>query len=311
MEEVLITDSLFIFPEHEKQIQEAGFNTTRLDKPEASEEELCEAIKGKAGYILGGVEKVTDSVIESADQLKVISFTGADWKNFVPAYELVRQKGIAVTNTPDATTNAVAEYTFALMLGMTRDIFSLGRTGDVSFGTTSSITGSTVGVVGMGYIGARVADVVRKFNPERVVYFSRSRKQHLESELNIEYLPLDELLQVSDIVTLHASKDAGDGYIAKNQLKQMKDGALLIDTSFTGAVNRDDLFNELKAGRIRAALDHPLDDRFKELPFSTLFYSNSHTAFNTQPNLQKVSDMTTKSLINFLREGHDQYQVEI
>ncbi len=69
---ILITDSLFIFKEHEQALVNAGYKIERLDKPAATEEELIEAIKGKVGYILGGIEKVTDKVIEAADKLRVI-----------------------------------------------------------------------------------------------------------------------------------------------------------------------------------------------------------------------------------------------
>ena len=80
MMKLLITDSLFIFPEHEKRLQDAGFEITRLDNPEATEAELIEAIKGKDAYILGGIEKVTAPVIAAADQLKIIALTGTVWQ---------------------------------------------------------------------------------------------------------------------------------------------------------------------------------------------------------------------------------------
>ena len=61
---ILVTDSLFLFDEHEKRLKDAGYEVVRLDKAAASEEELVEAIKGKDGYIIGGVEKVTKKVID-------------------------------------------------------------------------------------------------------------------------------------------------------------------------------------------------------------------------------------------------------
>ena len=81
---ILVTDSLFIFPKHEQQLKDAGYEVVRLDKPEASEDELCEAVKGTVGYILGGVEKVTDKVIEAADNLRAIVFSGIGYKGFIP-----------------------------------------------------------------------------------------------------------------------------------------------------------------------------------------------------------------------------------
>ena len=75
---ILITDSLFIFPEHEEKIRTAGYKIERLNEVEAGEDELIKAVKGKVGYILGGIEKITDKVVEAGAELKVISFTGSD-----------------------------------------------------------------------------------------------------------------------------------------------------------------------------------------------------------------------------------------
>lgn len=124
---ILVTDSLFIFKEHEEALRNAGYEIERLDKPEATEEELVAAVKGKVGYILGGIEKITDRVIEAADQLKVITFTGSDWQYFIPGHDLATKKGIGIANAPGANSGAVAEYTLAFMLAMTREIFDLGR----------------------------------------------------------------------------------------------------------------------------------------------------------------------------------------
>ncbi len=91
---VLVTDSLFIKDKHVKLLEAAGYEVERLDKPSATEEELCDAVRGKVGYILGGIEKVTDKVIESADGLKAIVFTGTGWQGFIPGHDLATKRGI-------------------------------------------------------------------------------------------------------------------------------------------------------------------------------------------------------------------------
>ena len=95
---ILITDSLFISLEHEQKLRDAGFEIERLDKPEATEAELIEAIKGKDGYILGGIEELTDKIIDSANNLKAIVFTGIGYKDFIPNHEYVMSKGIKIAN---------------------------------------------------------------------------------------------------------------------------------------------------------------------------------------------------------------------
>ncbi|MDO8497201.1 MAG: NAD(P)-dependent oxidoreductase [bacterium] len=306
---ILITDSLFIFREHEKMLCDVGYEVERLDKPDSTENELIQAVKGKVGYILGGIEKITDKVIDAADELKAIAFTGADWRNFIPGHVQATARGISIASTPGANTYAVAEYTVTIILAMTRNIFELGRTGEKKFQTVHSLNELTVGVVGMGHIGTRVTKILIALGVKKILYYSRTRKPDIERD-GVEFVDMETLLQNSDIVTLHASKEVGADFIGRNELSKMKDSALLVNCGFTGGVNVEALFQELKTGRIRAAQDDPMgDDRFGTLPLSVWFNSNSHTAFNTFEANKIASDMSTESLINLLSVGMDQYKV--
>ena len=302
---ILITDSFFIFPEHEKLLEDAGYEIERLNKPNASEEELIEVVQGKVGYILGGIEKVTEKVIEAGSELKAIVFTGADAKAFIHGFDLATRKGIAIANTPGANRFAVSEYTVALILAMVRNIFELGRTGKTQFQTTSSLNDLTVGIVGMGNIGSRVAEILKSLGTKEVLYHSRAEKQGVVAK----FVSLDELLEKSDVITLHASKEAGDGFIGKEELSQMKDGAILINCGFTGGVKKEALYQELNSGRLRAAQDDPMDERFNDLPLFNWFNSNAHTAYNTHEANRIASDMATQSILNLLEKGEDQYKM--
>jgi phosphoglycerate dehydrogenase-like enzyme len=306
---ILITDSLFIFEEHERLIKEAGYEIERLDKPEATEKELIEAIKGKIGYILGGIEKVTEKVIQAADELKVICFTGADAHGFIPAFDSATQKGIAITTTPGTNTYAVAEYTLSVILAMTRNLFELGRTGGKSFQTTHSLNELTVGIVGMGHIGSRMAELLHALGVKKILYTNRTRRTDIEGRTGAQYVEMDELLSMSDIVTLHVSKEVGEGFIGKNELSKMKGGALVINCGFMGGVNRDDLLVELESGRLRAAEDGPKDERFSDLPLSVWYCSNEHTAYNTHEANKTASDMAVRSLLSVLETGEDKFKV--
>ena len=307
---ILITDSVFIFAEHEKILREAGYEIERVDKSKATEEELMSAIKGKVGYILGGIEKVTDGVIDSADELKVISFTGADWRNFIPGHEKATERGVAISNAPGANTYAVAEYTLAVTLAMTRHLFELGRGGDKSFLTIHSLNELTVGIVGMGHIGTRIAILLKALGVKKILYYSRTRKPEVETQTGAIFVDMNTLLQESDIVTLHVSKEVGQDFIGKDELATMKDGSLLVNCGFTGGINKDALCEELKTGRLRAVQDDPMEDgRFDTLPKSVWFCSNSHTAYNTFEANKTASDMATRSLLNLLATGKDQYKV--
>lgn len=297
---ILITDSLFIFPEHEKTLRDAGYEIERLDKPEATEEELVEHIKGKVGYILGGIEKVSDKVIDAADSLKVIAFTGSDALSFIPAHKKAAERGITIATTPGANSYAVAEYTLAVMLAMTRNLFELGRTGEKKFDTTHSLNELTVGLVGMGHIGTRVATMLSGLGVKKLLYANRTQKKEVEEETGAEFVTLDELLRKSDIVSLHVSKEVGDVFIGKEELAKLKDGALLVNCGFMGGVDRNALLPELMSGRLRAAEDGPADSVFSKLPLSVWYCSNTHTAYNTVEANRTASDMAVQSLLSVL-----------
>ena len=306
---VLVTDSLFIFQEHIDQLEAANFTVERLDKPAASEEELIEAVKGKHGYILGGIEHVTDKVIAAADCLEALVFTGTDWLHFVPGHAEATRKGIALSNCPGANASAVAEFTLALMLSMKRNLFELGRTGGKSFQTCHSLLAPRVGIIGLGTIGATVARMLKGIGVADVSYYSKQRKPNIEKEIGIKYMELNDLLKHCDVVSLHASKAAGAGYIGGKELAQLPDGALIIDTSFHGAIDCDALFAELSRKRLRAAADHLPREDFKSLPLEVFYYSNSSTAYNTSDANQKASDIATSSMINLLSGKADRHVV--
>lgn len=309
METILVTDSLFIGTDHERSLRNAGFAVERLDKPRASEEELLQAVPGKAGYILGGIEEVTPAVLRAADQLRAISVTAADWRNFIPAADVATERGIAISSTPGANAESVAEYALTTMLAFTRRIFALGPPGDVQFATTRSLSECSVGLVGMGAIAQRLTVMLRAMGVLEIRYYSRTRKPEVEERLGLSYVDFDTLLAASDILSLHASGEAGAGYFDGEAMSLMKPDALLIDTSFTDAVDRDALLQALNDGRIRAALDHEVDNRFSALPLDRFWHSNSHTGFNTTSALRRMSDMATQSMINLLTTGEDPYRV--
>ncbi len=305
---ILVTDSLFIFKEHEEILKKAGYTIERLDKPEATEEELIKAIKGKVGYIIGGIEKTTDKVIAAADELKAIAFTGSDWKAFIPGHENATKKGIAISNTPGANSYSVAEFAMTLMFAMNRNIFELGRTGTKKFQTMHLLDELTVGIIGMGHVGTILAKNLKNQGAKRVVYYSKTRKPDVEKE-GIEYLEMNEVLKQSDVIFLLVPKSLGSDFIGAKELKLMKDGALLINVGSRALVNKNALFAELQSGRLRAAQEGRADERFDALPTSVWFNTNESAAYNTVGANKMASDMAVKSILNMLKGGKDEHRV--
>lgn len=299
---VLITDSLFISKENEDLIREGGYEIERLDIPKATEEQLITAIRGKVGYILGGVEEVNQRVIDAADVLKAIVFTGIGYKDFIVAHEYATKKGIAIANTPDGPTHAVAEWALTAALMMNRHFLELGGTGTKTFMTTRGLEGVNVGIVGYGRIGKHIEEMLAPFKPASVKHSS-----HTNSSGSI---PLDVLLKESDVIFVCVSKDAGENYINAEQLALMKDDALLVSFMHYGIINEQALLKELGVGRIRAISDAPAHDAaFKSLPPSHWFSFNGSNAFNTDTEIKLVSDTVTQSLLNLLETGTDLYRV--
>jgi glyoxylate reductase len=168
-------------------------------------------------------------------------------------------RGIVVTNTPGVLDNATADLAFALILAARRRVVEgdrLVRSGDWAGswsegGLAQELTGSALGILGLGRIGSAVARRANGFEL-RVLYTQRSR---VETELG-EYRELDELFEESDIVTIHAPLTAEtEGLVDARRLALLRDGACLVNTARGEIVDEQSLVQELVSGRIRAGLD--------------------------------------------------------
>ncbi len=305
---ILITDSLFIKEEHARKLTDAGFEVERLDKPAATEDELCAAVKGKAGYILGGVEKVTKKVIESADQLKAIVFTGTAWDGFIPGHELATQKGIAIGAAPHLNAYAVAEFGFATTLLMTRDLIGLQRGGNKTFETTKSLPDLKIGIVGLGHIGRQYAQMVRGAGAKRLFYYNRSSRPEFEKELDIKALDKDQLFATCDVIFVALHVGAGKHYIDRDDINAMKSNSLLVSIADPLLFDLDALHARLVKDEIRGAFDENIkEERFTKLPLDIWYTPNESSAFNTGRTVQEVSDSCVDTMINLLNTGEDKY----
>jgi glyoxylate reductase len=173
--------------------------------------------------------------------------------------EELRRRGVAVTNTPGVLDAATADLTWALILAARRRVVEGDRrvragewTGSWADGfLAEELTGSTLGIVGLGRIGQAVARRAAGFEL-RVLYTQRRRSVAGLAE----YRELDELLTESDIVTIHAPLTPETrGLIDSRRLRLLRDGACLVNTARGEIVDEDALVAELVSGRIRAGLD--------------------------------------------------------
>lgn len=303
--QILVTDTLFIMDEHVKQLEDAGYEVVRVEKPDMTEEELTEAVKGKAGYILGGIEYVTDKVIDAADDLKAIVFTGTGFKGHIPGWERAKEKGIKVGNTPYANVYEVAEWAVAATMAMQRDLFDLGPQGKTRFHTITSLPDLTVGVVGLGHIGKQYADMMKGLGAKGVQYWSREKKDN-----GYKHVSKENLFATSDIVFVSVADDAGADFIGTNDLESMKKDALLVSIAHHGIINEDALAEAVTGGHIRAAIDIiKKQELFKDASPERWYASSSSAAYNSWTFLKRASDMAVETLLNLLEKGEDKNSV--
>ncbi len=209
--------------------------------------------EGVVGMV-AGTEPLTRAVLTEAPDLKVISRCGIGLDNVDLA--AASALGIDVLNTPDAPSAAVAELTLGLMLSALRRIAESDRA--LRAGQWRPLMGRllahrTVGVLGYGRVGRKVAALTAAFGARVLAY----DVVPIESKAGIESAMLDELLAASDIVTLHLPASTESRHLINERtLGQMKTGSILVNASRGSLVDEAALFQALSSGRLAsAALD--------------------------------------------------------
>lgn len=181
-----------------------------------------------------------------------VAFTGVDHVDL----SACRARGIAVSNAAGYSTNAVAELVFGLAIGLYRSIPACdqrARTGGTKDGLVGpELHGKTMGIVGTGAIGRRVAAIASAFGCKLLAY-SRTEREEMKA-LGAEYVTLEELMERSDIVSLHVPvTDGTRGLIGRELLEKMKKSAILINTARGPVVDNAALAEALENGSIAGA----------------------------------------------------------
>ncbi|HET7044547.1 MAG TPA: D-glycerate dehydrogenase [Gaiellaceae bacterium] len=212
--------------------------------------------------LIAGNETVDEALLDLLPDLRLVANYGVGYDRVDVA--ACARRGIVVTNTPGVLDAATADLAFALLLAAQRRVVEGDRqiraggwrAGWADGTLTREVTGSTLGIVGLGRIGTAVARRARGFDM-RILYTQRTRLPvGDERVLKVEFHPLDELLAESDAVSLHVPRTAEtEGLIDARRLALLRDGAVLVNTARGEIVDEDALVRELLSGRIRAGLD--------------------------------------------------------
>lgn len=226
--------------------------------PFSTQEEALERTRDADVIVLNKVE-INERSIGNAEHLKLVCVTATGTNNLDKAY--LEERGIAWRNVAGYSTESVAQHTFALLFYLLEKmryyddyVKSEKYIGDVTFTHFSNvfheIAGMTWGVVGLGNIGRRVADIAKCFGC-KVIYYSTSGKN---SNPNYERVGWDELLSQSDIVSVHAPLDENTkGLFDKMAFAKMKENAIFINVGRGPIVVEQDLVDALNEGQIAAA----------------------------------------------------------
>jgi len=279
-------------------------------------EKLFENVRGVEALICMLGDKIDSGVMDAAgSNLRVISCYSVG-HDHVDVDEATKRK-IAVTNTPNVLANTTADLTFSLILTAARNIVNADRYvkyGNWKFGWTPDlflgydVYGSTLGIIGLGEIGTLVAKRARGFDME-VIYYSKTRKHKIESELDITYVSLEELLQRSDFVSIHVSLNKDSFHmIDESKFKLMKKTAFIINTSRGKVINEQHLISALEDKVIAgAALDvYEIEPISKSNPLTQISQTIllPHIGSATFRTRSKMAEVAANNIVNFFnRKG--------
>ena len=228
--------------------------------PAITREELLRTVGQYDGLIVRSRTKVDRELLDRASRLKLIARPGTGLDNVDVEY--AKLKGVTVLNSPESLVEAVSEHVTLLMLALSRKLVAAHESTKAGGWEKNALVGSelkgkVLGIVGLGRIGRRIAEIARTLGMSVLVYDVLVIPPEVISSLGVSVVSMDELFRSSDYITLHVPMTEDTKHmVGQARLSQMKKGAFLVNTSRGGVVDEESLASALKEGRIGgAALD--------------------------------------------------------
>jgi D-3-phosphoglycerate dehydrogenase / 2-oxoglutarate reductase len=275
------------------------------EKTSVEKEELSKIITEYDGVIVRSRTKIREDLIDIAEgSLKFVIRAGVGLDNIDVEY--ARNKGIEVINTPEASTNGVAELAVGHMLSLLRHIPQATAKMKKGEWPKKKLKGNelgscTVGIIGLGRIGRRTAELVKGFGSDIIGYDPYVDKVE---DVEIKLVELDELLSSSDIISLHLPHaDETHHLIGKEELEKMKKTAYLVNCARGGVVDEDALYEVLKNEDMRgAALDVFEEEPPKDLKLMELdnFICSPHLGAQAVESSNRVGEEVVKKVASKL-----------
>lgn len=255
-----------IDPIGKKILEDAGFT---VDTNHIAQEELASRLNEYDAITVRSATKVRKELIDACPNIKAIGRGGVGMDNIDVEY--ARSKGIAVVNTPAASSHSVAELVFAHLLGGVRFLYDANRKMPVegntnfgglkkAYGAGKELKGKILGVVGFGRIGRETAKIALGLGMDMVYYdlFEGPKTLTLELSGNItvdvpvKQVELKELFAVSDFISLHVPF-LDKPVIGKEEFALLKDGVGIVNASRGGVIDEEELLNALNSGKVSFA----------------------------------------------------------
>lgn len=290
-----------------KILEENGFEVE--NKPGISVEELTGICKDCDAMIIRSGIKITPEVIDAAEKLKVVVRAGVGVDNIDKEY--AGSKGVVVENTPFGNTNAAAEHTLTLLMMLSKHI--IHSTAELKSGVwdrkkykATELKGKTLGIIGLGNVGKKVAKVANALEMN-VVSFDPSLDEEAMKEINVGKKELEELIRTSDYITVHVPlNEKTKDLISEKEFSIMKDGVKILNVARGGVVNEKELENAIVSGKVGAAA---LDVYGEEPPLCKSLIAHDkvictpHLGASTKEAQVNVAVDAANQIVSALKEG--------
>ncbi|EHL16417.1 D-2-hydroxyacid dehydrogenase [Peptoanaerobacter stomatis] len=272
--------------------------------------EITDMVKDYEILVVRAETPVQKPMIDAGVKLKAIGMAGIGLNHIDVEY--AKSKGIAVFNVPDGSTTAVSELAIGTMLNVLRKIgnannfVKAGNWNKTGF-TGNEIKNKTVGILSLGRIGFRVAEICLAFGAKEIVTYDPYLKQEVADKIGARILPLDEVLKVADIVSIHTPLTPETKHmIGKEQLSLMKDGSFLFNLGRGGIVDEEALYDALTSGKLAGAgfdvmeIEPPAKDNklFKLDNFSI----TCHIGAGTKEAQIYIADSLANQIMNYINK---------
>lgn len=264
-------------------------------------DELVNFLSECEGAIVA-LERIDKSLLEQLPHLKIISKYGVGLDNLDLDY--LNSRSIKLGWTPGVNARSVAELTLSFMLGLMRNVLSCSR--EMYEGVWSNrggfqLSSKTVGIVGCGFIGQEVINLLKPFSCKVLVYDILDKSKFCTNQ-NVICVSLDDLLYQSDIVSLHIPYNKNNHlFFDLNKMKKMKRGAFLVNTSRGGIVDEEGLFQLLNEQHLAGSAS----DVFAVEPNTTSpllkhknFFATSHIGGSTEEAVLNMGKAAIDNLIH-------------